>query len=110
MLPLPPSSTLTDTLFPYTTLFRSALHRETKDAAFEPDDLLVEGVELGDQFLDPAVVKADRLHHLQQLGAQLLVLPDLRRGGGLTGADRLGENEFLERLEDRKSTRLNSSH
>src|SRR3546814_5083978 len=96
MLPLPPSSTLTDTLFPYTTLFRSALHRETKDAAFEPDDLLVEGVELGDQFLDPAVVKADRLHHLQQLGAQLLVLPDLRRGGGLTGADRLGENERSE--------------
>src|SRR3546814_6089700 len=39
MIPLPPRSTRTDTLFPYTTLFRSGRAGETGHAVDEPQSL-----------------------------------------------------------------------
>src|SRR3546814_14189772 len=80
MIRRPPRSTRTDTLFPYTTLFRS--HAVLFD---------LEG--LGNRTLHE--------HHFE---GQPLVAPD---GRVVAEQDAVGGEC---RLEDRKSTRLNSSH
>src|SRR3712207_8062734 len=80
MIRRPPRSTL----FPYTTLFRSAAgaaHRHAADQAGQPVRQAGAGVQVG---LDQA--GADRVH------------PDPER------------RQLPRRPEDRKSTRLNSSH
>src|SRR3546814_12232234 len=74
----PPRSTRTDTLFPYTTLFRSGILERA-------DHLLAVGHEVGRQ------VAAVELH----------AVDDVEIGG---------ERLRLLDGEDRKSTRLNSSH
>src|SRR5256885_12111525 len=80
MIRRPPRSTL----FPYTTLFRSRQHRD--DLEHHPLGLVRRG--------------ADRLADLEPLG----VLLTLGLGVGL-------DHVLAQRLaEDRKSTRLNSSH
>src|SRR3546814_18204372 len=103
MIRLPPSATRTDTLFPYTTLFRSSCRHppvhvadDAVDGALSPlvvvhdDPVEVEGVAAGAlrrrgiAALDPAP------------GQQLAVL-------GVQGVE-------LGVVGDRKSTRLNSSH
>src|SRR3546814_2617535 len=71
MIRRPPRSTRTDTLFPYTTLFRSerdGLDRELLDLGFERVDLLVA---LDDLRRKALVAVADRGHRLEQrlLGA-----------------------------------------
>src|SRR3546814_13481822 len=85
MIRRPPRSTRTDTLFPYTTLFRSAV-----------------GVILADALLD--------------LGAHLR---DQQGSGGLRHQrfqrDAVDQVQRIQRValglgQDRKSTRLNSSH
>src|SRR3546814_13432999 len=99
MIRLPPGSTRTDTLFPYTTLYRSGL------ADTQIDDVS----SLGHQILCPG-------KHLEcGLGAQ----PGRRRGGLQGALDNVegghsssSSGESFNRLwpTDRKSTRLNSSH
>src|SRR3546814_18600510 len=96
MIRRPPRFTRTDTLVPYTTLFRSlVVVARFHDAAFVDDDDPVghayRGQAVGDD-QDRAVL-ADRAHvaHHRMLG---LVV---ERAGGLVE-------------EDRKRTRLNSSH
>src|SRR3546814_13985593 len=106
MIRRPPRSTRTDTLFPYTTLFRSL---ETADGevpsppAAEPTidlDALeqrVSGLSLAD---------VDSYGHGPQRGAVLVE-------GGLGGPDAV--RQLLAAIpegfpRDRKSTRLNSSH
>src|SRR3546814_18660068 len=86
----PPRSTRTDTLFPYTTLFRSA---EQGNGAVEGDDgnrahqqALVDGLE--------GKLAKRSLAQTRQAGEQ--VDRQVERGG--------------PDAEDRKSTRLNSSH
>src|SRR3546814_7026813 len=102
MIRRPPRSTRTDTLFPYTTLFRSAgaapADRRTRllDLAF----LVVTAVD--QNRLPVALVDHDRLeqigrHHLDTVVVGLGVV-DLDLAAG------------HQRIEDRKSTRLNSSH
>src|SRR3546814_7577078 len=109
MIRRPPRSTRTDTLFPYTTLFRSALDVDAaRSDVGGDDDVDLAVLELGDHAL-----------------ARLLLHVAVQRGGveaacrQLVGQlDRLGlgahedqhavEGFSLE--EDRKSTRLNSSH
>src|SRR3546814_12174772 len=80
MIRRPPRSTRTDTLFPYTTLFRSAAadefgrHRQYRD-----DQRGDDGLAAGERFEVELHANAD-------------------------------EKERREELGDRKSTRLNSSH
>src|SRR3546814_4978225 len=106
----PPRSTRTDTLFPYTTLFRSDL-----DALALADG---EGVDVALGIERQAVGLADLAHPRGQRAAVLgLVQPERHV---LQNRHRLEEREMLEHHADaegargmgidRKSTRLNSSH
>src|SRR3546814_4283192 len=114
MIRRPPRSTRTDTLFPYTTLFRSldqrlgqCLDEQVVDAEF--DALRLEGrVEFAAQLeqfveldVDGQVDVRDRLLRLGQAARDRLA-----HVAELVGGVR---DVGLERL-DRKSTRLNSSH
>src|SRR3546814_14599809 len=91
MLRRHPRSTRTDTLFPYTTLFRSRLHRDRLRS--EPEEGCVELVGGDLAFLHRLTEVARVRARSQQRVLQL---------AGSAG-DRVGEL-------DRKSTRLNSSH
>src|SRR3546814_7814694 len=102
MIRRPPRSTRTDTLFPYTTLFRS--HRERHDRA------KVTPAECG---------IAEPLHDIGEMRAAGFVATSIivercRRHVDLIGDEgEDGTRGFLARLQhaaDRKSTRLNSSH
>src|SRR3546814_12850531 len=97
MLRRPPRSTRTDTLFPDTTLFRSAT---------------------GEDLIVLAVVRIQRRRpvHLGVEGGELVVALE---GGQLYAAEHLIAHQHAEgtpirqhrrRRRDRKSTRLNSSH
>src|SRR3546814_15783049 len=91
MIRLPPRSTRTDTLFPYTTLFRSVVG----------DDIIVEN-------LAELIVADPRRRAV--IGIRRGVADE--RGDRAEGGDRL-VHQMLEVVlgrEDRKSTRLNSSH
>src|SRR3546814_16965751 len=109
MIRRPPRSTRTDTLFPYTTLFRSEIVRERSmlrklitvadeisATAFSP-----QGKEAR-QLLDEA---ESRVFQIAQEGAR-----------GATGFQEINPllKQVVERIDelyqDRKSTRLNSSH
>src|SRR3546814_13685798 len=105
MIRRPPRSTRTDTLFPYTTLFRSA---------FEDDFLRFVDVAPAAE-LDPfagfeiLVVGEEMLDLLQHdlghvpVGLDLVVI-------GKGRVDRDAQQLFIAAGIDRKSTRLNSSH
>src|SRR3546814_2310509 len=107
MIRRPPRSTRTDTLFPYTTLFRSVDGREV-EVCLAGQSRSVQG--------KPGKVRAAvrRLLRLWrgagQLGAhrarsvhraERQAVPELQRGCA---------TQMAARSEDRKSTRLNSSH
>src|SRR3546814_9569755 len=120
MIRRPPRSTRTDTLFPYTTLFRS----------------LDDGVEEGEEGWNPAVLRHDRRITLRQAHRHLLDRLLLQPGVG--GVDHMLQAAVDSRDEvdeafpfhrdggagrhgappvscagcghDRKSTRLNSRH
>src|SRR3546814_4165836 len=91
MIRRPPRSTRTDTLFPYTTLFRSHLelrvvgHAEAADRA----DRLGEGAD-------------DEIDVL--LDALLLI------DAAAIGTEKAHAMRLVHQNQDRKSTRLNSSH
>src|SRR3546814_13877079 len=104
MIRRPPRSTRTDTLFPYTTLFRSDIHQSLLDrinlAALETmtrDQIHREIGELVHEQL------SNRKHALNSSERRQLVDDILDELLGL------GPLEPLLK-EDRKSTRLNSSH
>src|SRR3546814_18480916 len=114
MIPRPPSSTLSDTLFPYTTPFRSALINDVagrRDAAAQLcEGLLAESTRptlritwLAGSFFErngqrDRAIALYREYVDSAPGAEILV-PMLDR------AQQGGESPV-----DRKSTRLNSSH
>src|SRR3546814_14081217 len=92
MIRRPPRSTRTDTLFPYTTLFRSRNGRSVS--------------ELADIDMPTLVIPGMDERHPQALAEQLArLLPQ----GKLATAAMSGSIVTAEDL-DRKSTRLNSSH
>src|SRR3546814_10986410 len=100
MIRQPPRSTRTDTLFPYTTLFRSgiAVGRDDHRAAGEAEK---------------SVLGADEnLHALRR--ASEVEQADERVLGLQKGEELADAPEILQRVhilqQDRKSTRLNSSH
>src|SRR3546814_2164243 len=105
MLRRPPRSTRTDTLFPYTTLFRSARQLGALGwpvLAIKADLLpatLASDADLGQALgLDQAVSAA--IHKIAALRPVVLVIDQLDALAGYVDL----------RTEDRKSTRLNSSH
>src|SRR3546814_11754284 len=97
MIRRPPRATRTDTLFPYTTLFRSDL----------PGDLLSNGINR----IRLSVLRAGQT--IPETSQPLTVLFHRPRPGGeIPGS---GDNPNLTlilpaEVIDRKSTRLNSSH
>src|SRR3546814_17281289 len=97
MIRRPPRSTRTDTLFPYTTRFRS-LHRQ--------QPVRVDHARLELQRATNGGLRRGHLagEHLEQ-AAQVKDI-------GRRGIERLRMRQALERelVQDRKSTRLNSSH
>src|SRR3546814_11177428 len=102
MIRRPPKSTRTDTLFPYTTLFRSAIGRLTVngDLAFAAGSTYE--VEVN------AAGEADRLDATGAVTidstASVAVLAEDGEYAGRT------DSVILTGAGDRKSTRLNSSH
>src|SRR3546814_16957374 len=97
MILRPPRSTRTDTLFPYTTLFRSAEAAATH------------GVE-------PAQIAKTLSLRIGERVVLLVAAGDARLDNGKAKAAFGGKAKMLDREEvetitgDRKSTRLNSSH
>src|SRR3546814_9947377 len=118
MIRRPPRSTRTDTLFPYTTLFRSdaGISAAAADARHRGVDLCIAGVAVRAQQRggghDHARLAETALRHL--LGDPRL----LHRMAAVArqALDRGDEAAFAFRnrdeaaAKDRKSTRLNSSH
>src|SRR3546814_14124710 len=122
MIRRPPRSTRTDTLFPYTTLFRSAVvpheeggadrtEAESEDRqplhALRHHRRLPEQVTSKSQQRDGAAETADHFgrHRAEASVQHRIGRPSQRAGGGGEVA------EGVARVEgDRKSTRLNSSH
>src|SRR3546814_2832105 len=118
MIRRPPRSTRTDTLFPYTTLFRSKLPLLFARAAYWLNDedwavrtTLVEALDRNGQ-------REEAMALLDAGGQELPAVLMMRRAelmadaGDLAGAAKLAEaaaNADPAR-GDRKSTRLNSSH
>src|SRR3546814_17993507 len=92
MIRRPPRSTRTDTLFPYTTLFRS--RAGAGGGAARPPAAQAQAADAGRGGRIPLDPAAARHAHAHPAGGGV-------RGFGHAPADRAG---------DRKSTRLNSSH
>src|SRR3546814_13121493 len=97
MLRRPPRSTRTDTLFPYTTLFRSLTLRNGpfERAVFQRVVLDADGEALLAGHQARPLGDRPALQHAVHLQAQVVVQPPRRM--------------LLDQV-DRKSTRLNSSH
>src|SRR3546814_1164606 len=127
MIRRPPRSSRTDTLFPYTTLFRSFRRADEAVAveAAQPRELGLlqagDGAEQADLFgMLELGLEAD---HVPQR-AERIVLTELDNGPGPAAGARIVESDTLHRANaqrfdpalghhldrDRKSTRLNSSH
>src|SRR3546814_14764615 len=89
MIPRPPRSTLTDTLFPYTTLFRSAGHNRVQDgevgAATQQDRVRIVGRAAADEGRvgDRRVLTRDRI-----LVARAVGFDDAVAAGRALGDDR----------------------
>src|SRR3546814_1803511 len=109
MIRRPPRSTRTDTLFPYTTLFRSSAHRRVgAHLGFQHHRSNgVHGAPFGGG-VDQAVVAIERAAHI----ARGIGLDDIERlAGFLERGALVGKlGAALATSGDRKSTRLNSSH
>src|SRR3546814_18529596 len=106
MIRLPPISTLTDTLFPYTTLFRSVRRRFS--IAHEIAYFALHRNLIGDGVTDDAMYRSNLSSAVEvqanRMAAGILMPWHLIREATDKGID------TVERLADRKSTRLNSSH
>src|SRR3546814_8473320 len=109
MIRRPPRSTRTDTLFPYTTLFRSDLHRLLERLAGVDEHVvacfhasLVERARHDDAAV-AAIAAAHGGHRVQGVVAEAV-------DGLFAGRRRVEPAVAPQAVRDRKSTRLNSSH
>src|SRR3546814_19684034 len=104
MIRRPPRSTRTDTLFPYTTLFRSAALAlgagRRRSLPEKLDDHLVLGA-------SPALATDGGVSFVNRLGLRLYAIRHPLDAGT---RDRTTTQNYRIHAEDRKSTRLNSSH
>src|SRR3546814_8328752 len=108
MIRRPPRSTRTDTLFPYTTLFRSASHA-TVAARVEPrrkeSDAAIAGAQQMLGHCAAGVELGESDHHVEGLWAQLHDLRDRLLGG----AQQLGRSlGLVDADEDASDRRLRS--
>src|SRR3546814_13144137 len=99
MIRRPPRSTRTDTLFPYTTLFRSGHEEPGRQAALAIPGWLHEQIGNRPAAADVDHMPSDRVSILRHAAAHPLP--------GVIDQDFA---HFWHRRKDRKSTRLNSSH
>src|SRR3546814_16762845 len=119
MIRLPPRSTLTDTLFPYTTLFRSRFGKAiaqalaalpVKEAVIDGELVVENDAGASDFSALQAELSAGRASRFVFYAFDLLHLD----GHDLQGVPLLSRKAALQEImsasEDRKSTRLNSSH
>src|SRR3546814_19812377 len=108
MIRRPPRSTRTDTLFPYTTLFRSQVDdppARERAAVVDADDDPPPAIERGD--LDIGRQRQRRVRGGDPAGPEFLAI------GGAISRFAAVPARIAERViggRDRKSTRLNSSH
>src|SRR3546814_20717809 len=104
MIRRPPRSTRTDTLFPYTTLFRSAVWERATPHPMTPPRLVANRPFLGLSLSTLAVYAG--------LAILFFLLPfDLFHLRGLQNIiERPAETASVHRLRDRKGTRMNSGH
>src|SRR3546814_4773197 len=127
MIRRPPRSTRTDTLFPYTTLFRSQAHGRSQEVAEPVQRLQDERVSVasrgqlaeadhGCHDQERHDLRAERYGRSEQLQGRLPV-PDSEVGrradleSQAQVAWRIGDSlQQPDDRADRKSTRLNSSH
>src|SRR3546814_18456350 len=101
MIRRPPRATRTDTLFPYTTLFRSAMaFALLAKRAIELTELASAGLRAQAQACEEVIRLLERLMGREINPASLLLPADLGAVADIT----------LKAYPDRKSTRLNSSH
>src|SRR3546814_11081041 len=105
MIRRPPRSTRTDTLFPYTTLFRSIVD---KTKAFNKSN----AAEFYETHKDvDAKYCGEKLDARREVGSTKVKLEkyieQLRKSHPGIGYDAINDNSTVK---DRKSTRLNSSH
>src|SRR3546814_13926861 len=98
MIRPPPRSTRTDTLFPYTTLFRSQIARDSNAALRRLKAGLLALPESGENGFEGLIATL--------LGSVTQVSFRLATSGTQDGQDGRGDGP----MGDRKSTRLNSSH
>src|SRR3546814_7942846 len=127
MIRRPPRSTRTDTLFPYTTLFRSHLARKRRKAAdarrrlqrFGMTRFAAQHADAKGKRIEPRSggKLIDEAFGEKGGGAVRARPPDARFKSGIGMAMRhlqrrnvIGRDRALDRIRDRKSTRLNSSH
>src|SRR3546814_12729342 len=117
MLRRPPKSTRTDTLFPYTTLFRSVASPidANADTGGDRRQRLADFVRLDDALVerDPALGGGEIAHIFGQVAAMRRARhqqPGKAHRVDDAGRARLFGEVFILLRPDRKSTRLNSSH
>src|SRR3546814_18360202 len=104
----PPRSTRTDTLFPYTTLFRSNPVISKQGLSINPGQTVKQAVKNGMKLIvvDPRKTESAKhafLHIQPQPGQDSTLLAGFLH---VIFAEELYDADFV----DRKSTRLNSSH
>src|SRR3546814_4395341 len=116
MIRRPPRSTRTDTLFPYTTLFRSVISRAVRTGLFLFRNKCPRIVRLEHYGCKPIMFPAANDRGVTELSGSpvLLLLVRNSRPGVRTRISRGHKNDpsFPQSIAaaDRKSTRLNSSH
>src|SRR3546814_16600651 len=98
MIRRPPRSTRTDTLFPYTTLFRSPDVVREMSEQFEPDIVLGLRLAPAGDFLPIGIKIGTRLHQIEVRAADALDRARIVAEDAAAGIDRRGAF-----LEDRKS-------
>src|SRR3546814_1355695 len=111
MIRRPPRSTRTDTLFPYTTLFRSAAVGE---ARIEPREIeIAERVEpVVDRHDHAITARGEGVAVVERIGdaaVRIGAAVDVEHHRPVRARAGLGRPD-VEEQTDRKSTRLNSSH
>src|SRR3546814_3578344 len=123
MIRRPPGATRTDTLFPYTTLFRSwpvanaIAAPEAADQLGIPDELYADGLYLSERYARGAKAEQTRGPGPWHLGPARIRCPAAHDHADLAashGRRRTGEpcscDDAHGPSRDRKSTRLHSSH